>query len=64
MQEIITRLETEQTDIRDTLKEIQAHLHRIELDVVAVKSRLSVLSAGGVALCGFMVWALQYLLTR
>lgn len=64
MQDVIVRVESEQKELRDTLKSIQEHLHRIELDVVAVKSRLSVLSAGGVALCGFMVWALQYLLTR
>lgn len=64
MQDIVVRVEEDQRELRAALKEISRKLHRIDVELASVKSRLTVLSAGGAAIFGGMIWALQYFLTK
>jgi hypothetical protein len=62
--ELIARIESEQSDIKQTLRDLSKSCHAIEVELASVKSRLTVLSLGGALLVSFSMWALQYLLTK
>ena len=61
---LVLRVEEEQKELKSTLREISKRLHKIDVELTAIKSRVTVLSAGGAALFGLLLWSLQYLLTK
>jgi cob(I)alamin adenosyltransferase len=61
---LLIRVEDEQKELRTTLRDIQTQLMLIHNDLAALKARMTVVYAGGTAIFGAMVWALQYLLTH